>query len=150
MRAEFQLDEWHDCSFEEQIGYPRNRRSKCDLCITSPSGKLFIEIKMMRLLGDNGKINDNITTHILSPYPQQRSALTDIDKLNESGFDGEKAIVIYGYDHEDYPLIEMMDCFEKLAMDSLDKPRVSHKFKGLVHPIHQKGGVYGWMIKTGE
>ena len=40
---------------------------------------------MMRLMGDNGKPNDNILTHILSPYPAQRSAITDCRKLAASG-----------------------------------------------------------------
>ena len=120
---------------------------KCDLCINSPDGKLFIEVKMMRLFGDNGKFNDNITTHILSPYPEHRSALTDIRKLKESGFEGEKAIVIFGYDYQDYPMVEMMDYFEKMAIEDLETPRISYKFEGLVHPVHQRGEVYGWMIK---
>ena len=131
---------------ERFIPYPENKRWKCDLCINSPEGKLFIEVKMMRLFGDNGKPNDNITSHILSPYPQRRSALTDINKLKESGFDGKKAIVIYGYDYDDYPLIEMMRCFEKLGGEDLDIPSMVYNFENLVHPIHSKGQVYGWMI----
>lgn len=138
---------WKNCSFKRFICFPRNKRSKCDLCITSLDGRLFIEIKMMRLFGDNGKTNDNITMYILSPYIQQRSALTDIEKLNESGFDGHKAIVIYGYDYEEYPMIKTMECFEVLAKDKLGFPRLNHKFGGLVHPIHKKGEIYGWLIK---
>jgi hypothetical protein len=34
-----------------------------------------------RILGDNGKLNDNMLMHILSPYPQHRSAVTDCNKL---------------------------------------------------------------------
>lgn len=101
---------------------------------------------MMRLFGDNGKTNDNIAMHILSPYPQQRSALTDIQKLRESGFKGDKAIVIYGYDYDDYPMSLMMDCFETLAGSQLQTPRFSHKFGGLVHPVHKRGEVCGWML----
>jgi hypothetical protein len=36
---------------------------------------------MLRLMGDNGKPNDNMLMHILSPYPSHRSALTDCQKL---------------------------------------------------------------------
>ncbi len=36
---------------------------------------------MLRLMGDNGKANDNMLMHILSPYPSHRSALTDCEKL---------------------------------------------------------------------
>ena len=143
------LEEFPECwdgLFDTSVCFPDNRRSKCDLCINTSEGKLYIEIKMMRIFGDNGKTNDNITTHILSPYPQQRSALTDIQKLVESGFEGKKAIVIYGYDYEAYPMEEMINCFEKLAIGKLDLPRIYSKFAGLIHPIHKNGEVYGWMI----
>ena len=139
-------DDWNGCRFERFVAYPLLPRNKCDLCIVTPIGKLFIEVKMMRLYGDNGKRNDNIITHILSPYPQQRSALTDIQKMQGSGFDGDKAILIYGYDYDEYPLPLMIDCFEKLAGSRLETPKFSHKFHGLVHPVHTRGEVYGWML----
>ena len=81
-------DNWNSCKFHRFVRFPSHPRNKCDLCIVPPGRKLFVEIKMMRLFGDNGKPNDNIVMHILSPYPQQRSALTDIDKLRDSGFEG--------------------------------------------------------------
>ena len=34
-----------------------------------------VEVKLLRLLGDNGKLNDNMLMHVLSPYPAHRSAL---------------------------------------------------------------------------
>ena len=83
--------------------------------------------------------------HILSPYPKQNSALTDIAKLRTSGFEGDKAILIYGYDYDDYPVDRMMECFETLAGDSIGK-RSHSTFEGLMHPVHQRGGTYGWMV----
>ena len=65
---------------EKQIKYPKLKRQKCDLLLTMNGLHLYIEVKMMRLFGDNGKPNDNIFMHILSPYPKQNSALTDIAK----------------------------------------------------------------------
>ena len=63
------------------VPYPVGRQ-KCDLCIGSPtSWEWTIEFKMLRLMGDNGKSNDNMLMHILSPYPNDRSALTDCVKL---------------------------------------------------------------------
>jgi hypothetical protein len=47
----------------------------------SPDWSWAIEVKLLRLLGDNGKPNDNILMHILSPYPAHRSAFTDCTKL---------------------------------------------------------------------
>src|SRR5262245_33356736 len=65
-----------------QVRYPAMPRSRCDLCLgASPSWTWAIEIKMLRLMGDNGKPNDNILMHLLSPYPAHRSALTDAAKL---------------------------------------------------------------------
>ena len=139
-------EHWNGCKFERFVGFPLFPRNKCDLCIVTPARKLYIEIKMMRLFGDNGKTNDNITMHILSPYPKQRSALTDIQKLQKSGFDGDKAIVIYGYDYDDYPMSIMMDCFEALAGTQLQTPRFLARYSGLVHPIHIRGEIYGWML----
>ena len=43
-----------------------------------------IEAKMLRMFGDNGKLNDNMLMHVLSPYPAHRSALTDCGKLAHS------------------------------------------------------------------
>lgn len=136
-----------DMEFQRFVPYPNNKRSKCDLMIKTSSEDLYIEVKMMRLFGDNGKPNDNITTHILSPYPQQRSALTDIQKLKESVFDGAKAIVIYGYDYDDYPLQAIIDCFEVLAEDNLEIPGIFYNFNGLIHKVHKRGAVYAWMLK---
>ena len=74
-----------DCYDEivENVPYPDLPRQKCDWSLRARQQTWFIEAKMMRLMGDNGKPNDNILTHILSPYPQQRSALTDCLKLKE-------------------------------------------------------------------
>ena len=107
----------------------------------------FIEVKMMRLMGDNGKANDNILTHILSPYPQHRSALTDCAKLTVSGFNGRYAILIYGYDYDDWPLDPVMAAFEYLASDIvvLSQKHVA-QFAGLVHPVHQHGRVFAWKV----
>ena len=50
-------------------------------------------------MGDNGKPNDNMLMHVLSPYPNDRSALTDCVKLVESGLNGLKAVLVYGFDY---------------------------------------------------
>ena len=99
-----------------EVKYPSSPRSKCDICIgREPDWDWAIEVKMLRFLGNNGKPNDNILMHILSPYPSHRSALTDCQKLVESGFSGRKAIVIYGYDYDEWPMDPAIDAFELLA-----------------------------------
>jgi hypothetical protein len=127
---------------------PNAPRQKCDWCWTLPTGgKFYIEAKMMRLMGDNGKPNDNILCHILSPYPQQRSALTDCQKLAQAGFKGSLAILIYGYAYEGYPLEPVIRAFETLASEVVTLSSASvATFSGLVHPVHSRGAVYAWTI----
>jgi hypothetical protein len=76
------------------VPYPAASRQHCDWCLGSPpSWECAIEAKMLRLFGDNGKLNDNMLMHILSPYPAPRSALTDCGKLAGSGLAGRKAMM---------------------------------------------------------
>ncbi len=83
------------------VPYSGVARRRCDLCLGSgPNWEWAIEVKMVRFLGDNGKLNDNILMHLLSPYPEHRSALTHCDKLGAFGPQGRKGILVYGYDHE--------------------------------------------------
>ena len=83
--------------FQLEVPYPDTPWNKCDLCIgVGPDWDWAVEIKMLRLMGDNGKPNDNILMHILSPYPEHRSALTYCTKLANAGFTGRKALLIYG------------------------------------------------------
>lgn len=133
-----------------RVPYPSENRQQCDLCLgQKPQWDWCIEVKMLRFLGDNGKVNDNILMHILSPYSKHRSALTDCTKLIDSGFEGKKAILIYGYDHEEWPLDPAINSFEILAGTSvkLGKRYTAH-FCNLIHPVHKEGRVFGWEIKA--
>jgi hypothetical protein len=126
--------------------YPVPRREKCDLFLTAPE-KWAIEIKLLRLLGDNGKRNDNMLMHILSPYPIHHSALTDFDKLTRSGFDARHAIMVFGYDYEDLQMDPAVEALEILARERVEI--LSHavaQFDGLVHPVHRLGRVFAWEI----
>ena len=143
-------EKYSNCSIGLSIPYPLIKRQKCDLCLgKEPDWDWAIEIKMLRILGDNGKPNDNILMHILSPYHKHRSALTDCKKLVNSGFSCRKAILIYGYESEDYPIDIAIDAFEKLAKSEVDlSERYCSNFNNLIHPIHREGKVYGWEIQT--
>lgn len=69
-------------SYRLGVSYADGTRQACDLCLGSPgTWEWAAEVKMLRLMGDNGKLNDNMVMHILSPYPAHRSALTDCTKL---------------------------------------------------------------------
>jgi hypothetical protein len=131
------------------VSYPEASRQKCDLCVGSaPDWEWAIEIKMLRILGDNGKVNDNILMHLLSPYPADRSALTDCEKLAASQLAHRKAILIYGYDADSWPLEPAIGAFEALARArvTLGK-RLSAEFRELVHPVHSSGTVFAWELQ---
>ena len=131
---------------EREIKYPNSRKS-CDLKFNINNKILFSEVIMMRIMGDNNKANDNIFMHIFSPYEKQNSALTDGLKLLKSGFDGEKSIIIYGYDYDDFPIEKTISLFEKTTKDFFNiSERYSASFEKLVHPVHTRGSVYGWLI----
>jgi hypothetical protein len=133
--------------FERNVPYPKAPLQKCDLVIHAEEFTWFVEVKMLRLVGDNGKLNDNMLMHILSPYPQHRSALTDCEKLAGSGFSGRKAIFIYGYAHKDWPAAPAIQAFEALARLRVQlSARAQSDFVGLCHPIHQNGSVFGWEL----
>ena len=129
------------------VPYPVGRQ-KCDLCVgAAPAWEWAVEIKMLRLMGDNGKANDNMLMHILSPYANDRSALTDCLKLTESGLPGRKAIVIYGFDYPNLPMDPAIEAFEVLARRWVGlSAREVGSYQNLVHPIHRAGRVFGWEI----
>lgn len=128
------------------VPYPSIPRQRCDVVLPEPRA-LAVEVKMLRFLGDNGRPNDNILMHILSPYPAHRSALTDVAKLAASGFDVPLAILIYGYDYPDWPMDPAIEAFETLAASKGELGRrASAAFGGLVHPVHQRGRVFAWEV----
>ncbi len=98
-------------------------------------------------MGANGKPNDNMLMHILSPYPSDRSALTDCVKLLDSGLTGRKAVVIYGFDYPNLPMDPAIEAFESLANRWVRLgPRHVSGYDTLVHPVHVAGRVFGWEI----
>jgi hypothetical protein len=139
--------------YADQIGvgrpYPEYPRQKCDLCILR--GQIWgwaVEVKMLRMLGDNGKVNDNILMHILSPYSEHRSALTDCLKLAQSRLAHRRAILIYGYEHHQWPLEPAIEAFEALATTKVSLGgRQTARLGGLIHPVHSSGAVFAWEVE---
>ena len=133
--------------YRESVPYPKSRQ-KCDLCFGNPpSFNLAVEVKMIRLLGDNGKPNDNLVTHILSPYPAHRSSFTDVEKLLSSGLALENAILMYAYDYDDWPSLPLIEAFEMLVRPRYCLgTRIEATFDGLMHPVHSRGTVYAWQL----
>lgn len=118
----------------------------CDLTI----GKMpdwAIEIKLARLGRDNGTYEDAAIKKILSPYPGDRSAVTDCVKLLRSGFDGRHAVLIYGFEDPQRPLHWLIDAFEAVAARTVVLgPRNEAPLRQLVHPVFTAGHVYGWEV----
>ena len=137
-------------TFRLNVPYPKTPRLTCDIRVqSSPDSDWWVEAKLLRLLGDNGKLNDNMLMHILSPYPDHRSALTDCAKFVRGQPPGKKAILIFDYDSERWPMDPAVDAFEALASAfgyELGQ-RVTAAFDGLIHPVHQEGRVFGWEIR---
>ena len=132
-------------NFALGVPYGAGLRQACDLCLGPPSAwDLAVEVKMLRMLGDNGKPNDNILMHILSPYPAHRSALTDCVKLAATELAPRKGIIIYGYDYKSWPMDPAIEAFEALgeAASGLG-PRSVASFAGLVHSELPRPGVGG-------
>jgi hypothetical protein len=133
-----------------EVPYPNQSRSRCDVCFgAGDPWEWAIEIKMLRFKGDNGKPNDNILMHILSPYPAHRSAVTDCQKLLASGLSGRKALLVYGYDYDDWPMDPAIEAFELLASRQVAlSTRAEVSVTGLVHPVHRRGRVFGWELRS--
>jgi hypothetical protein len=133
------------------VPYVDGTRQACDLCLGRPPGWGWaIEVKMLRLMGDNAKPNDNLPTHIRSPYAVHRSAVTDCTKLAQSGLGEHKAILIYGYAYPQFPLEPLVEAFEALAGRQVRLGgRSTATFQGLIHPVHRHGAVFGWEVLPG-
>lgn len=130
------------------VAYPAAPRQKCDWVIGAPASAA-VEVKMLRLMGDNGKPNDNMLMHILSPYPAHRSALTDCEKVARSGFECDRIVLIYGFDYPAWPMDPAIEAFETLAERLIDRSkRATAEVEGLVHPVHQAGRVFAWTVRV--
>jgi hypothetical protein len=132
--------------FRREVPYPSNPRTRCDVVVDGTPG-WAIELKLLRLLGDNGKLNDNMVMHILSPYPAHRSALTDGAKLVASGFPQRKALVVFGYDYPGWPMDAAIDALRVLMRERMrTRGCEPASFDDLVHPVHKRGRAFGWEL----
>ena len=95
----------------------------------------------------NVKINKIVTDE-----KEKVAAILELQTKKENfdlNVEGEKVIMIYGYDYEEWPLDIAIDCFEVLAERHFCKFKEKHryKFKNLIHPYHKRGEVFAWLIK---
>ena len=129
--------------------YPAGR-SVCDLAL-GERPDWAIEVKLARLGRDNGTYEDAAIKKILSPYAEDRSAVTDCQKLAASGFGGRLAVLIYGFEDPDRPLSWLIDAFEVVAVRAVSLgQREEAPLAHLVHPVFEAGRVYAWEVLADE
>ncbi|HWQ03351.1 MAG TPA: hypothetical protein VNL38_02630, partial [Candidatus Nitrosotenuis sp.] len=125
--------------------YPESKQ-RCDIAFGAGE-EWLVEVKMARFSGDNGKPDDTSVKDILSPFENDRSAISDCIKLSKCKFEGRKAILIYGFNDKRRPLERIIGAFETLANSYVRLGvRFETSFGGLVHPVFESGGVFGWEI----
>lgn len=125
--------------------YPVSKQT-CDLLWGDPID-WAIEIKMFRPNGDNGKPDDTSIKDILSPFPADRSAVSDCSKIAESTIAPHRALLIYAFDDKRRPLSEMIAAFETLARTRVSLgDRYDAPIGPLVHPVHLSGAVFAWEV----
>ena len=128
-----------------KVRYPAGSKT-CDLGLGDPL-EWAIEVKLARVGRDNGTYEDTAVKKILSPYPDDRSAVTDCVKLSESEFACRKAVLIYGFEDPARPLEWLIGAFELIAAQHVRLgPRSETKLEGLVHPIFSRGAVLAWEV----
>ena len=125
--------------------YP-NAAKTCDLALGSPPAWV-LEVKLARVGRDNGTYEDTAVKKILSPYADDRSAVTDCVKLVESGFTARKAVLIYGFEDPKRPLMWLIEAFELIARQHVKLgEREETELRDLVHPIFASGSVFAWEL----
>jgi hypothetical protein len=131
-----------------EVPYSDGSNRHCDLCIgEGEPWDWAIETKMLRMRRDNGDVSPHNVTHFLSPYPQQRSALSDFQKLAESELGQRRAMLLFGYDYPGFPANLMIDALDLLASQvTALGARVEATCAHLIHPVHQSGVVVAWEI----
>lgn len=127
-----------------EVPYPGAPRLRCD----TATDTWAIEVKCLRMKRDNGEREEySPVAKILSPYPDDHSALTDVQKLSMSAFAGRKGVVIYGYDYDEWPMDPVIEAFEVLASRFASLTRAKPApVPNLIHPYHRAGRVFGWEI----
>jgi hypothetical protein len=102
--------------------YP-DSRDTCDLVITDSSVEVefgsfewAIELKFLRLVGNNGNNNDYVMQKAISPFLKDRSLVHDIEKLKMATFGKRKAVIFYGFDYN----LDSVEHAEKMCQTIID------------------------------
>ena len=137
---------------DDEYAYPDSRET-CDLVITESTEELplgqfewAIEMKYLRLVGNNGNNNDYVMQKAISPFLKDRSLVHDIEKLKKATFGLKRAIIFYGFDYDDSS-VEHAEMICQRIRDSIglddyyvEKPEQVDKFLGDLNPTPKNLG----------
>lgn len=111
-------------SINDEHPYPESAET-CDLVLTSASEEIpfgmfewAIEMKYLRLVGNNGNNNDYVMQKAISPYLKDRSLVHDIEKLKQASFGQKKAVIFYGFEFDEFS-VEHANRMCRLITDSI-------------------------------
>ena len=97
----------------------------CDIVLTSHGMDVMlgqfewaIELKYLRLVGNNGNNNDYVLQKAISPFLKDRSLVHDIQKLRTATFAKRKAVVFYGFEYDD-DSVKFADDLVRTIVDSM-------------------------------
>lgn len=120
-----------------------NSSETCDLVLTDSTEENLlgqfewaIELKYLRLVGNNGNNNDYVMQKAISPFLKDRSLVHDIEKLKKATFAKKKAVIFYGFDYDETSVLhaEMMceRILESIGSDDyfVESPDDLDKFLG--------------------
>ena len=102
-------------------------KETCDVVLTSNgfntklgSFEWAVEIKYLRLVGNNGNNNDYVLQKSISPFLKDRSLVHDIEKLKNATFSKRKAVIFYGFDYNENSVANA-ELISKKITESLGK-----------------------------
>jgi hypothetical protein len=139
-------------SAAKEVPYDKSDAA-CDLCVgRAPGGRSWawgLEIKAARALRNNGQAAEENLKQLVSPFPEDRSALTDSTKVLSFEKADRCGLLVYGYDYAQRPLADLLRVLDVLIADRVQVlERVSAPFAGLIHPHHARGQVVGWWLRA--
>ena len=126
-----ELGEWWnnnfaDIKFLREIKYPENGRWKCDIGLTSvprnssirtdDSLDWAIELKYIRFIGDNGKVNNFGLGKVVSPYKAEHSSVGDAMRLSQTRMGQRKAVIMYGFEFDQYSVNHCKQILDKMGL----------------------------------
>lgn len=75
--------------------------------------------------------------------------MSDCDKLVAFDTAARKAVLIFGYDYNGWPMDPAIESFETLASQRIElDQRHEATYDNLIHPVHRHGRVFAWEIAS--